>query len=146
MINYNGGDLTVTNSYTSYQWYLNSNLLVGDTGQTITPSQNGNYTVEVINSSGCKGTTNYNLTDVGVGEFADLGIEVYPNPAQNSLTINNKDYSGVTIINSLGSIVKNSTLVEGNNQLNISDLANGYYILQFTNDNTTVVNQTLIKN
>jgi hypothetical protein len=145
-INQNVNDLTVTNTYASYQWYFNGNPLVGDTNQTITPSQDGTYMVEVTNSSGCVGTSNFNYTTVGVREITDLGIEVYPNPAQNSLTINNKDYSGVTIINSLGSIVKNSTLVEGNNQLNISDLANGYYILQFTNDNTTVVNQTLIKN
>ena len=38
----------------SYQWYRNGNLLTGQTNATLSVNQAGTYTVDVINSFGCK--------------------------------------------------------------------------------------------
>lgn len=39
------------------QWYLNGNILNGETGQYHTPLQNGNYTVAYTDSNGCSATS-----------------------------------------------------------------------------------------
>lgn len=60
----------VSTATTGNQWYLNSSLLPGDTSQVLTPTSNGNYTVEVTGSNGCKGMSpGYSVTNVGINEF-----------------------------------------------------------------------------
>lgn len=146
VINQNGNNLTVTSSYISYQWYFNGSPLVGDTNQTITSTQNGNYMVEVTNSNNCSGTASFNFTTVGIRESFNEYVYTFPNPVHNKLTIYNTEYKSVTIINGLGEIVKTSLLFKGNNELSLEELPQGYYILQFVNGKTVVHNQALIKN
>jgi endoglucanase len=66
-------------------------------------------------------------------------IEVFPNPAQDQITLNTLGINGnykVRLINAQGVVVKqfNQVFSSGTSeQINISDLANGYFILSIEN-------------
>jgi gliding motility-associated-like protein len=72
---------TPTNNYT-YQWYLNGNLLIGETNYSITVSTGGIYTVEVKNSFTCiktrkivvKTSVIATITNVNVVDLTDNNI------------------------------------------------------------------------
>lgn len=70
---------------------------------------------------------------------------IYPNPVQNELHIKStKKITDIMVMNMLGQIlIKNSFLI--NNQLNISALASGHYILSFTAENS-ILKKKFIKN
>jgi PKD repeat protein len=74
----------------SYQWFLNNNVLTNATNQTLTITQNGNYTVKIDTSNGCTSISNpFAASSVGMNELAvDNEIKIYPNPATNELYIN----------------------------------------------------------
>ncbi|MFA6933420.1 MAG: T9SS type A sorting domain-containing protein, partial [Bacteroidales bacterium] len=68
-------------------------------------------------------------------EFADENlITIYPNPASDiiNLEINNttKEVLNLNIYNIMGSLVKTETTAVNNNQINISDLNNGIYLIE----------------
>ena len=72
-------------------------------------------------------------------ETDDFGLNVYPNPASNSITINFTGFSGhvkITIFNSIGAVVKKVTnkTYDSNNhslQVDISNLARGNYFVHY---------------
>ncbi|MCB9223897.1 MAG: T9SS type A sorting domain-containing protein [Crocinitomicaceae bacterium] len=51
-----------TGTFSSYEWYLNGNLLSGIIGPNLTPTDSGQYTVIVTDANGCFGESNpFNL-------------------------------------------------------------------------------------
>ncbi|MBL1280035.1 MAG: T9SS type A sorting domain-containing protein [Fluviicola sp.] len=135
-----------TGSYTTYQWYLNGAVISGASSQNYTPTVNGDYTVEVTDANGCSMISSiFNMNNVGLGELNSYGINVYPNPTENDLFISSKDVLSVTITNSLGATVKTFSIKAGENQLDVSELTNGFYILQFVGEDSFVGKTTFIK-
>src|ERR1035437_786754 len=55
---YQNGNTLYTDSFNSYQWYLNSILISGAINRYYTATQNGNYSVKVTDSFGCTGISN----------------------------------------------------------------------------------------
>jgi len=86
----NQGIIQVGESNATYQWLDcdNNNAPISQaTNQSFIPNVNGNYAVEVT-VNGCTTTSvcsSYNL--VGMNEFADLAIQLYPNPTSNVVTV-----------------------------------------------------------
>lgn len=54
--------LNAGNAGSTYQWYLNGNIIPGATGQTYTPTQSGIYSVVVTNANNCDNTGQVNIT------------------------------------------------------------------------------------
>jgi subtilisin-like proprotein convertase family protein len=85
------GILSASQNGGTYQWVdcNNGNAAIpGATSQTFTPTVNGSYAVQVTAANGCSGTSTcvaYNL--VGMGEFDDLAIQLYPNPTTGIITV-----------------------------------------------------------
>jgi hypothetical protein len=52
------GVLITTQSFKSYQWYLDGQLLQGENNRTLTTTTSGTYTVKVTDSFGCTGQSN----------------------------------------------------------------------------------------
>ncbi len=87
--------------------------------------------------------------NVGVEETNVLGVKIYPNPAQNTVTITlpeNAIKTTVEILTTQGQLVKNYTVGGGNQQLDISGLANGIYLLDINTDNHNVKQRLVIIN
>lgn len=80
--------------------------------------------------------------------FESAGFSVYPNPVNDSFTIqngNNITISGLTISDINGRTVKTLNVNAIENQINISDLNSGVYFLNITSENGSATKK-IIKN
>ena len=67
------------------------------------------------------------------------GLTVYPNPANNNLTIETTEKATIEILNIQGQIIIQQTVQQGKTDIDISGLAKGVYILRLcSNDKTEV--------
>ncbi|MBK9248721.1 MAG: FG-GAP repeat protein [Ignavibacteria bacterium] len=128
---------------TKYQWFKNGVAIVGATTQKINVNLygKGTYTVTITNENNCSATSNpIFVIPVGVEEeYAEAGFAVYPNPTQNSCTIQslieNPTTVKLTLNNLLGSKVYESSEIaqpgqfSKNIELNI--LPAGVYLLHY---------------
>ena len=92
------------------------------------------------------GTRSYGLTDpLDVSEDIQVqNTKTFPIPAKNSLNINNvNNYQFMSIFDVSGSMLMSGNLDDGYNQIDISSLNNGTYVLHLIGDQTTF-NQTII--
>lgn len=88
------------------------------------------------------------ISSTGIQSFINSnGIKIYPNPAQNFITINAPYNQSATIkiIDILGNIVLQQEIKNETSTINTSQLSNGTYILEYI-QNTNVLNQSLIIN
>lgn len=142
----------------SYQWYYSKPNIDGTGATAISGATNYNFTtslssvnapnniraIRIVNAH-CISTGAYNCTDgtrfrIGDDEISlSNELMIYPNPAQNSITIQApfENYS-VTITNLLGEtlIANNSTLATST--LEVSSLASGSYIVTLNNGKETI--------
>ncbi|MEL6135238.1 MAG: hypothetical protein AAFR59_17915, partial [Bacteroidota bacterium] len=96
-IDQNGSDLTVQPAGASYQWFVDGNAIPSETGQSITPSISGDYTVEVTFASGCSRTSAaFPFVPVNLETQARKVLAIYPNPTDHLLIVEAKD--GFTVI------------------------------------------------
>jgi len=121
------------------QWYLNDNPISGATDQTYIVNENGNY-FTVVTIDGCSSLPSNLITinNVGINDYANDEILIYPNPAQDIIYIQspNPIYE-VMMINNLGQIVAHYS---DTGIINIDQLANGVYqIMIKTEDNIKVL-------
>jgi hypothetical protein len=143
----------VSNSATTYQWYLNGNLITGANNQTYTPTQSGIYVVRTTDNNGCvyvySSGYNYSLlTSIKTNNGVSNYITVFPNPTNGRLElnlngINDKNFT-ITLLDNTGKVVykiKNETIAD------ISHLDSGIYILNLTTSDNVSINKkiTLIK-
>ena len=129
-IDYINGDL-VSSSSVDYQWFLDNNELIGANGQSLTPQDNGCYTV-VVSDNNCTDTSAcYNITNVSVSEYSELKYSISPNPSEGIFYFSSEDFDlnkGIVMDLSgrlLFSIQKNTKIID------MSTLPAGIYILQF---------------
>ncbi|MFI5195634.1 MAG: peptide-N-glycosidase F-related protein [Chitinophagales bacterium] len=130
------------------QWWANSGTGISAgylnvkklTGVNI-PMNGYTYGGTYNNDFGC-GFTQYFTTNwpAGVNDLSEshIGLEAYPNPAQNTVNI---DISGmqqvkgkIQVIDVLGRVVSEKTFTDIHSQLNVEELSNGVYTLLFIDD------------
>lgn len=78
-----------TDTYVTYQWLLSGTEITGATGQTYTPTADGDYTVAVTDENGCSDTSvvfTYIATGIRHLSLSE-NITIFPNPAKDVLTI-----------------------------------------------------------
>lgn len=75
--------------------------------------------------------------ELSTSELAEWSFNMYPNPANNQLAVELENIDGkARILNMNGKeMLTNINLVDGTNQLNISSLAEGMYILEVQTEN-----------
>jgi hypothetical protein len=126
------GDTLQSTPASSYQWYLDGNMINNWVSAYCIPAQNGNYTVQVTDGSGCTGvSTAVYFGSVGINSVNnENGISIYPNPATDYLTVNAPpslhDFN-LTILDITGKVVHQQTLTIGKNNVDLSGFAGGYY-------------------
>lgn len=82
----------VSTPASSYQWYMNGNLIAGATSQSYTPSQYGVYVVKTTDANGCVFAHStsfvYSATTAIKASNAELStLNVYPNPGSGLFTL-----------------------------------------------------------
>jgi hypothetical protein len=83
------GSILISNAPTGNQWYRNDSLLPGATSDTLIPTINGNYRVEVTDTQGCRNTSSpFQVLNVGLaGIVNERGILLFPNPTRSELYV-----------------------------------------------------------
>ncbi len=139
VITHVGNNLTTDSANYTYQWFINSLAIAGDTTHTITPTTNGCYSVMETDSNGCTATSTAFCLSTGIGELiANEVFQIYPNPSKGTFTITDLNFTNsafrIKIINTLGQIIleDNSILATGNftKEINLSQEPSGIYFME----------------
>ncbi|MDO3626985.1 S8 family serine peptidase [Mucilaginibacter sp. BT774] len=139
VITQNGTTLS-SSATANNQWYLNGTLIPGATGQTYSPTQSGNYRVEVSLANGCVAKSDnfaYVILPANPGEN-DIGLTVFPNPANTQINVLFAANSAVNVNLSLVNIIgeneyTDKVVLNGGNfstLIDVSKLAPGNYVLR----------------
>ena len=128
VITYTGNMTMTTGSFITYQWFINGNPIAGGTQQQFTASVGANYTVQVIDSNGCIGTSSVYVL-VGIDDVsADNQSVVYPNPNHDGVfylsPFLKKEEGTISLYNVTGQRVKQFSMQPS---FNIQDLPKGVY-------------------
>jgi len=84
---------------------------------------------------------NYCPEGVGVEELLYAQVELFPNPCENSFSINSNQVSVLNIYSINATIVYSQTLQPGENNINIERLKNGMYIVLFNGNKSKLLIQ-----
>lgn len=142
-----GNILDATVTATVYQWYLGSIAVNGATSKTFSPTTNGTYLVEAKNVSGCSSfSNNFNFFKTAIHEDAIFSnFSFYPNPVITILFVNfNKRYD-LNLVDLRGQQVLQKTDLQNKQEIDLSSLKRGMYLMKITSDGKTAVRKLLLK-
>jgi hypothetical protein len=121
--------LFVNGNFTSYEWSD------GSTSPSLVVSQNGTYSVTVIDEFGCEGSASTTVSTVGIEDPIANQVTVYPNPARDNVSFTFPhtwiDNASVTIYDTQGRVVKGFEITSTNYALSLDQMSNGVYLIQF---------------
>jgi hypothetical protein len=113
---------------------IQNNLMDESLDQTILCYESATFPFIQFYSSDC-----YNSIFVGINEQTQNDAHVFPNPAQNQITIKSKIGASIIISDLMGKIVLQKQLVAVTENIDISNLANGMYIVHLGNSTTKLI-------
>lgn len=145
-----GNTLTASSSGAvspSYIWYnCTTGTVVAGNNTTYTPTVSGDYKVRVTSSNGCFDETScITVTVLSTEDFSKLGVKLFPNPVQDSFTIQGEVVlEKLGIYNLLGQQVKMFAKPQ-QNTFSIVDLPQGTYVIKLQTEkgvaNTKIIKQ-----
>ena len=130
-----GNTITASATGATYHWIncADNQPINGATNASFTPTQNGSYAV-VVTQNGCSATSNcVTISTVGLEALAQIGWNVYPNPANDQLFIDVNEAVNVSIIDMTGKMIQQEELKPGNNIIQVSSLTPGVYFIKSAN-------------
>ncbi|NUM51456.1 MAG: T9SS type A sorting domain-containing protein [Flavobacteriales bacterium] len=148
-ITYNWPEL-ISSLAPSYQWYVNGNLLPGEIFQTHTPTQNGNYEVE-IDTLGCKyKSALYAFGSFSIEEWIEKNTRLYPVPAKDAIYIEfseklNSENKGIEIFDILGNLVFKGELNSTLNRISVSQLQAGIYFTRIKSGHYSFIKKMVLE-
>lgn len=87
---------------------------------------------------------NLTVSPVGVAENSTKNVGIYPNPATNNLFVNVASAAKAELFNVIGEKVMNANLKAGINNMDISTLAEGSYIVRILNGSEVVTKKIVV--
>lgn len=133
------------------------NRITGTDGNAhFVPSSNHNYTYDVIKGeANATGSISISEEDMvytvelegadGIDEITNSRIKVYPNPAQDQITIKTDEKFTLQLLTISGSTLLEKDISGGKEVINTSDFLPAIYILKFRNKNTTINKKLIIR-
>lgn len=126
----------------------------GVTGNSFDPAISGLGThlasYSYTNTNGCARTATLNFVVsacTGVEELLSEGIDIYPNPIQNSLSIDLKNENLIgtdfEIFDGLGKSVLKAKITQSSNVFDLSNFATGVYTVRLINQNSIFVKRLI---
>ncbi len=135
-VSFMGGDLTANFSgpgtAMDFQWYYEGAPIDGANTAVYTPTENGNYYVEIMDEHGCVSVSpTENVVLSSLQALEKMGVSVYPTLAVDELRIKirnaNLGLESGRILDVTGQVV--STFPGRENRVGVSHLTPGVYIL-----------------
>jgi hypothetical protein len=129
------GDLEVSLSGgQSVEWYLDGVIITGQSGATLTPTANGNYSAIVVDGSCASDeSTAFEVDFLSVMDFAVRQFTVYPNPTSDNITIQLDgslvENGTIEVVDMSGKIV---LAIPFETQFSVQTLNNGVYFIKIS--------------
>ncbi len=143
--------ITATVSNAIYQWVdCDSGLNIPDAnGQSYTATQTGNFAVNVISLTGCSAMSEcISIVTSGIREMSiNEGINIYPNPADNTMyLLNTTRYHvmSLTVSDITGHELKEFMML-GKNSVDISFLPGGVYLIKIRVNGQDLIRKLVVK-
>jgi hypothetical protein len=141
-----GATITANQAGMTYQWIdcNDSNTPIdGETNQSFTATNSGNYAVVITNGS-CGSATSDCISVVvtAMSTIQNNGVEIYPNPASDYINVElgQADEAVVSIFNSNGGLVSQQNTTGALTRIDLDALSNGVYFIRVSGDG---VNETV---
>ncbi len=144
-----GNHLNAGTGFSSYQWYLNGNPISGANQYNYTPTENGDYTVKVTNSSGCEKTSNpFSFNSLGIEIENSESIKIYPQPSTNILYIDGiPENANIRCLDIIGKVIFVNKISQGKTQcFDLSSLDSGLYVIQIVHSGRLIYSNKILKN
>lgn len=133
-ISQDGNTLTADAGSASYQWVdcnKGNAPIDGETSRSYTATEDGSYAVEVTENGCTKLSDCFNLTPSNAPQASKPYTSLYPNPAQDLLTV---DYAGhqaspFELIDMQGAVALSGWLQPGLNEIHLQEIESGIYVL-----------------
>lgn len=90
---------------------------------------------DLTNNHKCMTFTDQHEPGVGIQENANNAMSVYPNPANNVITVANAAGAQISIYNLAGQQVANIASASANQTINVANLSEGLYVIRVANGN-----------
>ncbi|MBL0044028.1 MAG: T9SS type A sorting domain-containing protein [Flavobacteriales bacterium] len=140
-------DSLLTSGTGTFQWYVDGNAIDTATDPWWVPTENGTYTVQFTDTSGCSSTSDgwiYLVT--GINGLASENVQVLPNPSSGTFAIQWPVASGqpFEIVDATGKQVLTSKLVGTRTTVDMSGAEQGMYFLRLLQNGTTPVLRIVI--
>jgi hypothetical protein len=144
------GTNLVASSPWGIQWYEETTgLLVGETNDTLSNPQQGNYYAVITNNCG---TDTSNIVPVIISEIGkqadEMKVSVFPNPSNGYFTIQINEEQPtntvLTITNAMGAVVWQQELAARRTTFFLNN-ATGVYFANLGNDKTSIIKRIVIE-
>ena len=86
-------------------------------------------------------------TNVGIENFTDLKVTLFPNPAREYVDIRidcNANVTAMEVFDVYGKLINTVNVIDNLTRINVNGLADGMYFVRVTTDNGTVT-KTFVK-
>ncbi|MDQ3046049.1 MAG: T9SS type A sorting domain-containing protein [Bacteroidota bacterium] len=148
------GLVLTSSSATGNQWYLNGTLIPGETGQNLTVTSNGVYSV-VVTTGGCSSSASapLTITSVGVDQMNNpYFLNIYPNPNDGNFIISfsSNDISSYTVelTNALGQLIYREELKDYSGtyskKMSVVEYGKGVYMVSLTNAKKETIKKIIV--
>lgn len=130
---------TGTNLYTTISWDFGDGTPVSNAvNPTHTYADSGSYTVCVTITDDCGSNTTcqiINTVGTGINNIPGfVNISIYPNPVAHEIMVDNAEAGMVLdIYNNMGSLVLHTELKGNRDNVDVSSLSSGIYLMRFIN-------------
>ena len=84
------------------------------------------------------------LLSVGINEINDVDYNIFPNPTTGKVIIKGTKDAQITVYNILGSVVYQNEKAENNEEIDLSDLPTGNYVIKIINNNKVVTKKIVL--
>lgn len=135
-INISGDTLFATSAH-SHQWFLFGNLITNANSSFYIPIQSGDFSVTTTDINGCTSTSSlfpFIINGINSLDYKST-LNIFPNPASSTIFIELPiDDFYLSVYDSKGNVIDNNISFHNKSELNVSDFAEGVYILVAVND------------
>ncbi len=135
----------------AYQWLDcddNMNPITGANSATFTPTSSGIYAVEIV-AGNCSETSNcHPFIVVGIEQVINTnGVEVFPNPIEEWLTVRTtgNETVHIQVLDNSGKVIISHFTQETELSFSVADLASGVYLIKIEGDNTHFTQKVIKK-
>lgn len=146
-ISQNGNTLDAKVDAHAYKWYLDSELIPGATTKTYVPAKNGVYLVEAMNDKGCSAFSSpFNVYNTAVQEDAIFkAFSFYPNPITTKVFVDFSNKYELSFTNLMGQKVLERSDLLGKQEIDLSSLKRGMYLMRVSSMGKTAVRKLLLQ-